>query len=146
MGLDEQSIIGKSIEGKEEQKERTKIESQSNIKKHNGNKAFFKGNYEVAIQRFTEAIELTPENHILYSNRAACYLKIGDWEKALEDSTRCIELKEDFAKGHYRRGLSLLELGGIEEALISLKEAFDLEPEDPEILEKLNFVKNKLNC
>jgi len=137
IGIDEKSIIDKSVEGKKEEKDRVKLESQSNIKKHNGNKAFVKGNYELAIKRFTEAIELTPESHILYSNRAVCYLKLGQWEKALEDSTRCVELKDDFAKGHYRRGLSLIELGRLEEALAAIKEAFDIEPEDEDIKKKI---------
>jgi len=144
IGIDEKSLIEKSVEGKKEQEEKIKKESKSNLKKHAGNKFFVKGKIQQAIQLFTEAIDLTPNNHLLYSNRAACYLKIGDWEKALEDSQRCIELDEEFAKGHYRKALSLIELGRLDEALISIKEAYDIEPEDEDIKEKLEFVKEKL--
>jgi len=124
---------------------RIQVEAQSNMKKHNGNKAFIAGKYQVAIDYFSDGIELTPDNHLLYSNRAACYLKLGEWEKALQDSNKCIELKEDFTKGHFRKGLSLIELGRLEEAFASIKEAYDLEPEDQDIVEKLEFVKGKLN-
>ena len=37
--------------------------------KQRGNKAFANGNYEDAIQHFTEAIALDKNNHVLYSNR-----------------------------------------------------------------------------
>jgi len=70
-------------------------------------------------------------------------LKLGQWEKALEDSTRCVELKDDFAKGHYRRGLSLIELGRLEEALAAIKEAFDIEPEDEDIKKKNCYLLKK---
>jgi tetratricopeptide (TPR) repeat protein len=36
-----------------------------------GNAAFQSGRHEEAVQHFTEAIELDPQNHVLYSNRSA---------------------------------------------------------------------------
>ncbi len=39
--------------------------------KQRGNRAFAGGNYEDAIQHFTEAIALDKNNHVLYSNRSA---------------------------------------------------------------------------
>ena len=39
--------------------------------KQRGNRAFANGNYEDAIQHFTEAIALDKNNHVLYSNRSA---------------------------------------------------------------------------
>ncbi len=43
--------------------------------KQRGNRAFACGNYEDAIQHFTEAIALDKNNHVLYSNRSGARLK-----------------------------------------------------------------------
>ena len=38
--------------------------------KTQGNKQFASGDFAGAVAAFTEAIELAPENHVLYSNRS----------------------------------------------------------------------------
>ncbi len=54
---------------------------------------FFRtGNYEAAINAFSEAIELNPNLPQLFSNRAACYLATGDNDKCINDCTRALEL------------------------------------------------------
>ena len=42
-----------------------------------GNAAFSSGKFEEAIEYFTQAIELDPENHVLYSNRSACQVRLN---------------------------------------------------------------------
>jgi len=70
---------------------------------------------------------------------------MGQWEKGLEDANKSLALKEDFAKSHFRKGLCLFELGRFEEAEKSFREAYDIEPENQEITQKLELVKQKLN-
>ena len=133
VGLNEDNLVAKSTQGKEEEDKKNQKESQSNLKKHAGNKAFTAGKFDQAVALYTEAIELAPENHVLYSNRAATYQQLKQLDKALEDADKCIALSKGFVKGHFRRGLVLLEQGKKEEALKSLVEAHDLEPKDAEI-------------
>eukprot|EP01129_Flabellula_baltica_P009159 TRINITY_DN3696_c0_g1_i1.p1 TRINITY_DN3696_c0_g1~~TRINITY_DN3696_c0_g1_i1.p1 ORF type:complete len:396 (+),score=134.34 TRINITY_DN3696_c0_g1_i1:67-1188(+) len=144
LGIDEQAIIAKSNEAKAEQAEKNKIESSSNLKKLAATKAYVKGNYDQAVTLLSDAIELTPDNHVLYSNRAASYMALSNWDLALEDCNKCIELADDFTKGHYRKGLCLVEMGRFEEAEVALRDAYDLEPENTEIVDQLKSVRRKL--
>ena len=45
-----------------------------------------------------QGIAVDPKNHVLYSNRSAAYLKKDDYDKALEDAERAIEVKPDWPK------------------------------------------------
>ena len=49
-------------------------------------------------QLYTEAIDLDPENHILYSNRSAAFAKAEKYDLALTDAEKTMELKPDWAK------------------------------------------------
>ena len=144
LGIDEAAIIAKSNEAKAEAEQKNQAHSASNLKKLAATKAYVKGNFEQAINLLTEAIELNPENHVLYSNRAAAYMAITDWENAIEDTDKCIELNDEFTKGFYRKGLCLVELERFEEAEVALREAYDLDPENQEIVDQLKLVRRKL--
>lgn len=54
--------------------------------KDQGNKAFAAKDYDKAIDLFTQAIALDPNNHVLYSNRSAAKAGKKDWGAALEDA------------------------------------------------------------
>lgn len=54
--------------------------------KFQGNGAFAAKRYADAVERYTRAITLAPSHTVLRSNRAQCYLVLGDYTKAEEDS------------------------------------------------------------
>ena len=63
--------------------------------------------YILPSEKFSEAIELEPTNHVLYSNRSGAYASIKDFAHALEDANKVTELKPDWAKGWGRKGAAL---------------------------------------
>jgi tetratricopeptide (TPR) repeat protein len=138
IGLTEEKIAGKSIESEEQAKK----EASSNRKKTAGNRAFTQGKFDQALKFYTEAIDIWPENHLLYSNRSATYLELKIYDKALQDAEKCIELSKDFPKGYFRKGQILLELNRKEEALTAIIQARDLVPKDEEILVLLEKIKS----
>jgi Flp pilus assembly protein TadD len=56
------------------------------------------GDFETAVRLYTEALALDPANHILYSNRSAAFIKMGQFSKALQDATKARELNQEWPK------------------------------------------------
>ena len=75
--------------------------------KDQGNKALAANKFDEAVNLYSEAILIDPNNHVLYSNRSAAYAKLAKYENALKDAERAVEIKPDWAKG-YSRKLSAL--------------------------------------
>jgi stress-induced-phosphoprotein 1 len=64
-------------------------------------------------EKFSQAIAIEPENHILYSNRSAVYSAQNEYQKALEDAEKSIQIKPDWSKGHARKGAAYRGLGDL---------------------------------
>jgi Tetratricopeptide repeat. len=64
-------------------------------------------------EKFSQALAIEPENHILYSNRSAVYTAQNEYQKALEDAEKAIEIKPDWSKGHARKGAAYRGLGDL---------------------------------
>ena len=98
--------------------------------KSKGNDALKDGRVALAESFYSEAIALAPDDKllaILYSNRAACRLKVGDARSALADANKCTRFNPLFAKGFYRKGCALDSLARLKEAAAAFHEAFRLD-------------------
>ncbi|GLD56776.1 tetratricopeptide repeat protein 28-like isoform X1 [Lates japonicus] len=52
------------------------------------NQACQQGEYALAVCLYTEALTADPQNCILYSNRSAAYLRLGQYSTALDDAIK----------------------------------------------------------
>lgn len=82
--------------------------------KQRGNEAFKRNEFKLACEIFTEAIGLDSRNHVLYSNRSAARAGNNEFDLALSDAEKVIELKPDFVKGYGRKGAALFGKGEFE--------------------------------
>lgn len=72
--------------------------------KDRGNQHLQKGEYDQAIEAYTKAIEINPNDHVFYSNRSAAYLSKGDAASALSDADSVIRVNPSWPKGYSRKG------------------------------------------
>ena len=98
--------------------------------KAKGNEFFKAKDYSTAICEYERAIECNPFNHIYYSNRAACYAYLNNYELARRDCLKCIELDPSFSKGYSRLATACRNLGRLEEAKTAINKALALDPEN----------------
>ena len=98
--------------------------------KDSGNAAFQKGETAEAIDFYTQAIGLDPDDHIFYSNRSAAYLKADSISKALRDAEKCLQLKPDFVKGYNRLGAAQQGLKRFDDAIATFKKGIELAASD----------------
>ncbi|XP_059954476.1 E3 ubiquitin-protein ligase TTC3 isoform X3 [Mesoplodon densirostris] len=110
---------------------------QGELMKMKGNEEFSKERFDIAIIYYTRAIECRPENHLLYGNRALCFLRTGQFRNALGDGKRAIILKNNWTKGHYRYCAALSMLGEYDWALQANIKAQKLCKNDPEGIKDL---------
>ena len=96
--------------------------------KAEGNKAFAAKNFQEAVDKFSQAIELDPSNHVLYSNRSGAYASLKDYDKALEDANKTTDIKPDWAKGWGRKGAAQHGVGDLVGAKDAFEEALKLDP------------------
>ena len=59
--------------------------------KQKGNDCIRQKNYAEAIEFYTQALGANPSSHAVYSNRSLAYSSVGDFERALQDATKCLE-------------------------------------------------------
>jgi len=71
--------------------------------KEEANALFKAGNFAAAMEKYNEAVKRDPTNHIHYSNRAACYTKLGEFPLGIADCDKAIELCPTFLKAYSRK-------------------------------------------
>jgi len=114
--------------------------------KAEGNKLFAEKKFAESIDKFSQAIELDPSNHVLYSNRSGAYASLKDWQKALDDANKTTEIKPDWAKGWGRKGTALHGNGDLVGATEAFEEALKLDPNNAQAKSGLDAVKRAVEA
>ncbi|KKO97818.1 stress-induced-phosphoprotein 1 [Trichoderma harzianum] len=111
-----------------------------------GNKAIAEKNFDEAIDKFSQAIALQPENHILYSNRSAAYASKKDWDNALKDAEKTTEIKPDWAKGWGRKGAALHGKGDLLGANDAYEAGLKHDPNNAQLKSGLSSVEKAMQA
>ncbi|XP_019587853.2 dynein axonemal assembly factor 4 isoform X1 [Rhinolophus sinicus] len=118
--------------------------------KEKGNTLFATGNYLAAINAYNLAIRLNNKIPLLYLNRAACHLKLKNLHKAIEDSSKALELltppvavnANARMKAHVRRGTAFCQLELYVEGLQDYEAALKIDPSNTIVQNDAEKIRN----
>lgn len=96
-----------------------------------GNRAIAQRDYTLAIEKYTQALALNPDNAIYLSNRAAAYSNNREHEKAVADAKKALELDPSYTKAYSRLGLAYYALGDAQASMDAYKKGLDSEGDSP---------------
>lgn len=85
--------------------------------KRAGNKAYGDKSYNKAIDLYSQAI-LCKKDPIYFSNRAACYSALSEWQKVVDDTTTALSIDRVYLKAINRRAKAYEELKMHRDALV----------------------------
>ncbi|ORX83879.1 TPR-like protein [Anaeromyces robustus] len=109
--------------------------------KSDGTKAYKNKEYKKAIDLYTKAINNSPfKNSIYYNNRAAAYMMITKYEKAINDATEAIKNDRNYISAYKRTATCYLQLNKLNSAEEILKSGLNSCPENSELIEKLKKI------
>jgi len=141
------ALLKKAEKIKEERDRLAKIDPQRALEhKEKGNKLFQEGQIPEAIKEYTEAIDRNPSDHVPFSNRAACYMKLAEYRLAIKDADECIKLKPDFVKGWIRKAHSHYFVKEYEKALEAYDKGMQLEPNNQEMTDGVQRTLNAMTA
>jgi len=111
--------------------------------KKNGNEAFKAGKYPDAIQFYNDCVKRKDDKDktnfedlaIIFSNRAACYHKLMEFNLAIADCKSANKMNPSYFKAYIRLGMAFEATKSTSEAKTAFHEAMQLEPGNKEAQE-----------
>ncbi len=99
-----------------------------------GSAYYDKGEDDIAIADFNDALRIGPPSGIIFHNRGNAWRSKGEFAKAIADYDQAIKLGPPSAFSWQNRGISKRALGDLDGALADINEAIRLDPELPQPL------------
>jgi len=114
----------------------------SEEERQKGNEFFTQGQYPDAIRHYDEAIKRNPDDPKTYCNRAACYIKLGEFSLADRDCDETLKRDSKFIKAYLRKAQSW-KTRDLDKAADILREAQSIEPDNKEVADALLDIKDQ---
>ncbi|CAH9112432.1 unnamed protein product [Cuscuta epithymum] len=105
--------------------------------RNRGNDLFKSERLTEACGAYGEGLRFDPSNSVLYCNRAACWYKLGQWEKSVDDCTQALSIQPNYTKALLRRATSNMKLERWAEAVRDYEALRSQFPHDNEVAESL---------
>lgn len=107
--------------------------AQAETLKAAGNQFFKNGQYADAIAKYKEATALDDSVPAYWSNMAACYEKLKDYENMEEAARSCIKADRSFVKGYFRLAVAQKALNQLEDCIKTLEAGLAIQSANPDL-------------
>uniref|UniRef100_A0A8B9D720 Sperm associated antigen 1 n=1 Tax=Anser cygnoides TaxID=8845 RepID=A0A8B9D720_ANSCY len=111
--------------------------------KEKGNEAFASGDYMEAVTYYTRSISVLP-TAAAYNNKAQAEIKLQDWDSALQDCEKVLDMEPNNVKALMRRATVNNQLKNYETAIEDLNKVLCIEPENAVAKKNLLETEKKL--
>ncbi|XP_075695128.1 small glutamine-rich tetratricopeptide repeat-containing protein beta [Rhinoderma darwinii] len=112
--------------------------------KDEGNNYMKEQIYEAALDCYSQAVELDPNNAVYYCNRAAAHSQLGRHGDAIKDCEKAISIDAKYSKAYGRMGRALAAMNKYKEAISNYQKALDLDPENESYKSYLKIAEQKV--
>lgn len=116
---------------------------EANNEKIKGNELMKTKEYDEAIKHYSKSIRLDEFEPTTYANRALAYIKNTEYGKGLDDCNRAIDLKNDYIKAYYRRGICNMGVKKFREGMLDFLYVLNDNPSNSDILNKIEELNKK---
>ncbi|KFV41844.1 Sperm-associated antigen 1, partial [Gavia stellata] len=110
--------------------------------KEKGNEAFAIGDYVEAVTYYTRSISVIP-TAAAYNNKAQAEIKLQDWDSALQDCEKVLDMEPGNVKALMRRATVYSQLQNYQTAIEDLNKVLCVEPEN--VIAKKNLLEIEKN-
>ncbi|KAG9262977.1 tetratricopeptide repeat protein 28-like [Astyanax mexicanus] len=124
--------LGRAVHAAAEGPGLSKAEFMEKVRR--SNEACQRGDFQTAVKLYGEALRADPQNCILYSNRSAAHLKLGQYQTALDDAVKARLLNPKWPKAYFRQGVALQYLGRHADALAAFASGLAQDPKSLQLL------------
>ena len=94
-----------------------------------GNFLIMLGQIDKAIEAYSHAIELKPDDAQVYTNRGVAYYSKGKYDLAIQDLNKVIELNPDYPIAYTNRGMAYYSKSEYDLAIQDFNKAIELNPD-----------------
>ena len=99
-----------------------------NQKIEEANKLFYQNNYNAAIDKCNEAIEINPNYAPAYMIRGAAYGYLEKYQNVIDDLNKAISINSNYAEVYYSRGSAYYYLKDYNRAIMDYTKAIEINP------------------
>jgi serine protease Do len=93
-----------------------------------GNRQFDQGDYNGAIQSYTQALRMNPSGDNAYNNRGNARLALKDIQGAIADYNQALRVNPNHALAYYNRGSAYADLGNNRQAILDYTQSLRINP------------------